>query len=168
MGRVVTTEEACDARRVARDEGKRFVFTNGCFDLIHRGHVEILKAAKALGDVLCVGINSDSSVRRLKGERRPIVTGADRAAVVAALEIVDLVTVFEEDTPARLISLLLPDVLVKGTDYALGEIVGRSDVERAGGVVVRVPLYGEHSTEKMLREIARRYRDLVDRDKPDG
>jgi D-beta-D-heptose 7-phosphate kinase/D-beta-D-heptose 1-phosphate adenosyltransferase len=168
MGRVVTTDEACAARKATRDEGKRFVFTNGCFDLIHRGHVEVLKAAKALGDVLCVGINSDSSVRRLKGERRPIVGAADRAAVVAALDTVDLVTVFDEDTPAHLISLLVPDVLVKGSDYALEEIVGRSDVERAGGVVVRVPLHGGFSTEKLLREIARRYRDFVDRDKPDG
>jgi len=168
MGRVVTTDEACAARRATRNEGKRFVFTNGCFDLIHRGHVEILKAAKALGDVLCVGINSDASVRRLKGERRPIVDVTDRAAVVAALDSVDLVTVFDEDTPARLISLLVPDVLVKGTDYSLDEIVGRSDVERSGGIVVRVPLHGGFSTEKMLKEIARRYQDVVDREKPDG
>jgi D-beta-D-heptose 7-phosphate kinase/D-beta-D-heptose 1-phosphate adenosyltransferase len=87
---------------------------------------------------------------------------------VAALDTVDLVTVFDEETPAHLIALLLPDVLVKGSDYALDEIVGRSDVERAGGVVVRVPLHGSFSTEKMLKEIARRYRDFVDREKPDG
>jgi len=168
MGRVVSTDEACAARKAARDQGKRFVFTNGCFDLIHRGHVEILKAAKVLGDVLCVGINSDSSVRRLKGERRPIVGVADRAAVLAALDAVDLVTVFDQDTPAHLISLLVPDVLVKGSDYSLDEIVGRSDVERAGGIVVRVPLLEGFSTEKLLREIAGRYRDVVDREMPDG
>jgi D-beta-D-heptose 7-phosphate kinase/D-beta-D-heptose 1-phosphate adenosyltransferase len=168
MGRVVTREEASAERRAARERGKRFVFTNGCFDLVHPGHVEILKAAKALGDVLCVGINSDSSVCRLKGERRPIVGMADRAAVVAALDTVDLVTVFDEDTPAELISLLLPDVLVKGEDYSLDGIVGRADVEKAGGVVVRVPLHGGFSTEKMLRDIARRYRDVVARDMPDG
>jgi rfaE bifunctional protein nucleotidyltransferase chain/domain len=168
MGRVVSREEAAASRQAARDEGKRFVFTNGCFDLIHRGHVEILAAAKALGDVLCVGINSDDSVRRLKGDRRPIVGVADRAAVVAALGPVDLVTVFDEDTPAELISLLLPDVLVKGEDYPLDRIVGRVDVERAGGAVVRVPLHGGFSTEKMLREIARRYRDVVRGEKPDG
>jgi len=168
MGRVVTREEAARERRAARDTGKKFVFTNGCFDILHRGHVEILGAAKALGDVLCVGINSDDSVRRLKGERRPIVAVADRAAVVAALGAVDLVTVFDEDTPAELISLLVPDVLVKGEDYPLDRVVGRAEVERAGGVVVRVPLRGGFSTEKMLREITRRYRDVVRGEKPDG
>jgi len=168
MGRVVTTDEACAIRRTVRDQGRKFVFTNGCFDLLHRGHVEILRAAKALGDVLCVGINSDSSVRRLKGERRPIVGVADRAAVVAALDAVDLVTVFEEDTPAHLIELVLPDVLVKGADYPSDQIVGRDDVERAGGLVVRVPLHGGFSTEKLLKEIARRYRDVVDSEKPEG
>jgi D-beta-D-heptose 7-phosphate kinase/D-beta-D-heptose 1-phosphate adenosyltransferase len=162
MGLVLTIDHLARERQTARDQNKRFVFTNGCFDLLHRGHVEILKAAKDLGDLLCVGVNSDQSIRRLKGPRRPIVPEADRAAVVAALESVDFVTIFDEDTPRSVIARLRPDVLVKGADYGIDEIVGRSEVEEAGGIVVRIPLYGGLSTENLLKEIARRYRDLVD------
>jgi D-beta-D-heptose 7-phosphate kinase/D-beta-D-heptose 1-phosphate adenosyltransferase len=165
MGRIVGMDDLLRERRLARDERKRFVFTNGCFDLLHRGHVELLKTAKGMGDVLCVGLNSDSSVRRLKGIRRPIVGQSDRAVVLASLEAVDLVVIFEEDTPGRVISELRPDVLVKGADYALEDIVGRKDVEEAGGAVVRVPVLGAFSTEALLREIARRYKDVV---KPDS
>jgi rfaE bifunctional protein nucleotidyltransferase chain/domain len=157
-------DELLVARRRAREAGKRFVFTNGCFDLLHPGHVRLLAAAKGVGDVLCVGLNSDASVSRLKGPRRPITSESDRAAVLAALEAVDLVVIFDEDTPARLISDLVPDVLVKGADYAKGEIVGRKEVEDAGGSVVSFPLVGAFSTESLLIEIARRYRDAV---KPD-
>jgi len=162
MGVVLTIDRLARERQTARDQNKRFVFTNGCFDLFHRGHVEILKAAKGLGDLLCVAVNSDQSIRRLKGPRRPIVPEADRAAVVAALESVDFVTLFDEDTPRSVIARLRPDVLVKGADYGIDEIVGRSEVEEAGGIVVRIPLYGGLSTENLLKEIARRYRDLVD------
>jgi rfaE bifunctional protein nucleotidyltransferase chain/domain len=159
MGKVMSLEELREARESARIAKRRFVFTNGCFDIIHPGHVELLRAARNLGDSLAVAINSDSSVRRLKGERRPIVSQNDRAEVLAALEAVDFVTIFEEDTPARVISVLLPDVLVKGSDYEMDEIVGRQEVEEAGGKVVRVPLHGSHSTDKLLKEIAARYRD---------
>jgi D-beta-D-heptose 7-phosphate kinase/D-beta-D-heptose 1-phosphate adenosyltransferase len=159
MGKVMSLDELREARESARRDGRRFVFTNGCFDIIHPGHVELLRAARGLGDCLAVAINSDSSVTRLKGERRPINSQSDRAEVLAALECVDFVTIFEEDTPARVISVLLPDVLVKGSDYAIDEIVGRQDVEEAGGKVVRVPLHGSYSTEKLLKEIAARYRD---------
>ncbi|HEC83307.1 MAG TPA: D-glycero-beta-D-manno-heptose 1-phosphate adenylyltransferase, partial [Firmicutes bacterium] len=114
MGKIVTLEELKQERERARAEGLRFVFTNGCFDLVHRGHVELLRAARNLGDVLAVAINSDASVTRLKGPRRPIVSQDDRAAVVAALDSVDYVTIFDEDTPERVITVLLPDVLVKG------------------------------------------------------
>jgi D-beta-D-heptose 7-phosphate kinase/D-beta-D-heptose 1-phosphate adenosyltransferase len=165
MGTVLDVQDAVRERAAAREAGRCFVFTNGCFDLIHRGHVELLKASRGLGDLLCVGLNSDASVRRLKGARRPVVGQADRAAVLAALECVDLVTIFDEDTPARLIAALLPDVLVKGADYAMDEIVGRQDVERAGGRVARLPILEGYSTESLLREIANRYRDLV---KPDS
>jgi D-beta-D-heptose 7-phosphate kinase/D-beta-D-heptose 1-phosphate adenosyltransferase len=158
MGKVLSLEELRVERESARREKRRFVFTNGCFDIIHRGHIELLHAARGLGDELAVGINSDSSVRRLKGERRPIIPEVDRAAVLAALACVDFVTIFEEDTPARLISALRPDVLVKGSDYAVDEIVGKDDVEKAGGTVVRVPLHGSYSTERLLKEIAIRYR----------
>ncbi|MFH1312792.1 MAG: D-glycero-beta-D-manno-heptose 1-phosphate adenylyltransferase [Candidatus Eisenbacteria bacterium] len=159
MNKIVTLDQLRDARETARKAGKRFVFTNGCFDILHRGHVELLRAARNLGDQLAVGINSDDSVRRLKGEKRPIVLEDDRTAVVAALESVDFVTVFDEDTPERVITVLLPDVLVKGGDYAIDEIVGRKQVEESGGKVVRLPLHGGHSTAKLLRDIAERYKD---------
>lgn len=154
MGRVLTLEQLRSAREDMRSQGKILVFTNGCFDIVHRGHVEILRRARALGDALAVGLNSDDSVKRLKGDRRPIVAQEDRAAIVAALGSVDFVTVFEDDTPGRIIEALVPDVLVKGSDYELSEIVGRDTVEAAGGRVVRVDLYGEYSTEKMFRRIA--------------
>lgn len=159
MKKIMTLEELRQARESAREAGKRFVFTNGCFDILHRGHVEILRAARSLGDQLAVGLNSDASVRRLKGRRRPIIGEDDRAAIVAALETVDFVTLFDEDTPERVISVLRPDVLVKGSDYAIEEIVGRREVEESGGEVVRVPLRGGYSTESLLRSIAERYRD---------
>jgi D-beta-D-heptose 7-phosphate kinase/D-beta-D-heptose 1-phosphate adenosyltransferase len=154
MGKVLNLDDLRAERDTLRQQGKIFVFTNGCFDIIHRGHIEILRQARALGDVLAVGVNSDDSMRRLKGARRPIVPQADRAAVVAALASVDFVTVFEDDTPERVIKAVVPDILVKGSDYELSEIVGRDTVESAGGKVVRVDLYGEYSTEKMFRRIA--------------
>ena len=126
------------------------VFTNGCFELLHRGHVEYLAQAKALGDVLVVGLNSDASVQRLRGAGRPLVAEADRAAVLVALRSVDAVTPFDEDTPLELISTLLPDVLVKGGDYDLDGIVGREVVEEAGGEVRALPFVEGHSTTSIL------------------
>ena len=135
--------------------GKRIVFTNGCYDLLHVGHVALLERAKRLGDVLVVAINSDRSVKRLKGPRRPIVPEGERARVLAALSSVDLVTIFDEPTPARLIALLKPDVLVKGADWASGRIVGEDVVRRNGGRVVRVPLVAGSSTTKLIERIRR-------------
>ena len=129
---------------------RRVVFTNGCFDLLHAGHVEHLAQARALGDVLVVGLNSDASVRRLKGAGRPLLAEADRAAALAALGSVDAVTVFEEDTPLELITALLPDVLVKGGDYDLDDIVGRKTVEEAGGEVRALPYVEGYSTTGIL------------------
>jgi rfaE bifunctional protein nucleotidyltransferase chain/domain len=160
MGTVVGIEDLMKIREDARRSGKCVVFTNGCFDVLHRGHIELLRQARTLGDLLVVAVNSDRSVARLKSDRRPIVPQKDRAAIVAALEAVDYVTIFEEDTPARIIALLRPDVLAKGSDYEMEEIVGKVEVEQAGGRVVRIPLYGDFSTERMLREIARRYHDV--------
>ena len=160
MGRVVAIDELREARGEAKRQDRIFVFTNGCFDILHRGHIEILRAARALGDVLAVGLNSDASVTRLKGPRRPIMSEDDRSVVLASLESVDYVTVFDEDTPRRLIAALKPDILVKGSDYALSEIVGRSEVEDSGGRVVRIDLYGDYSTEKILKTIADRYRQV--------
>jgi rfaE bifunctional protein nucleotidyltransferase chain/domain len=129
------------------------VFTNGCFDLLHPGHVEHLVQARALGDLLVVGLNSDDSVRRMKGVRRPLVAEADRAAALAGLGSVDAVIVFDEDTPLELIEGLLPDVLVKGGDYDLDGIVGREVVEQAGGDVRVLPLVEGYSTTNILNRL---------------
>jgi rfaE bifunctional protein nucleotidyltransferase chain/domain len=131
----------------------RVVFTNGCFDVLHRGHVEYLAAARRMGDVLVVGVNSDDSVCRLKGPGRPINPEGDRATVLAALEAVDAVTLFSEDTPLALIQRLLPDVLVKGGDYEVSNIVGASEVAAAGGEVVVVPLVPGRSTTNILQRM---------------
>ncbi len=136
--------------RFGRPRDRKLVFTNGCFDVLHPGHVEFLAQAKVLGDVLVVGLNSDASVRRLKGEGRPLLAEADRAAVLAALRSVDVVTLFDEDTPLELISALLPDVLVKGGDYDLDGIVGRETVEGVGGEVRVLPFVEGYSTTGIL------------------
>lgn len=140
-------------RRFGRPRDGRLVFTNGCFDLLHRGHVEYLFEARALGDALVVGINSDDSVRRLKGADRPLVPAADRALLVAALGCVDAVTLFDEDTPRELIAELVPDVLVKGGDYSVDQVVGRAEVEAAGGSVVIVRLRPGYSSTDLVRRI---------------
>ena len=136
--------------RFRRPRSSRLVFTNGCFDLLHRGHVEYLHAARSLGDALVVGLNSDASVRRLKGPKRPVNPEEDRAWVLASLAAVDALTIFDEDTPAALIRTLLPDVLVKGGDYRADQVVGASDVIDAGGEVVLAPLVAGRSTTAML------------------
>ena len=133
--------------------GARVVFTNGCFDLLHPGHVRYLEAARALGDVLVVGLNDDDSVRRQKGPGRPILRLAERAEVLAALAAVDHVVAFSEDTPLRLIEDLRPDVLVKGSDWGLGEIVGRECVLERGGRVERIDLVPGVSTSELIRRI---------------
>ena len=137
-----------------RSQGGVVVFTNGVFDLLHPGHTTLLEQARALGDVLVVGLNSDASARRLaKGADRPLVPEAARAAVVAALEAVDCVVVFEEDTPLALITALRPDVLVKGADYTLDQIVGADVVQDAGGRVERIPLVPTFSTTTLVERI---------------
>jgi D-beta-D-heptose 7-phosphate kinase/D-beta-D-heptose 1-phosphate adenosyltransferase len=129
------------------------VFTNGCFDVLHRGHVEYLHRARALGDVLVVGVNTDESVERLKGPGRPVVPQDDRALVLAGLESVDAVTLFHEDTPQALIGALLPDILVKGGDYYRNQVVGRQEVEAAGGKVELIPLILGRSTTDLFHRI---------------
>lgn len=149
--RVLERGEAVRRHGPSRDH--RLVFTNGCFDLLHRGHVACLTAAAALGDRLLVGVNSDASARRLKGPGRPVQPEGDRAFVLAGLRAVDAVTVFDEDTPLALIRALVPDVLVKGGDYEPGEVVGREVVRRAGGEVRILPLEPGRSTSELLRRI---------------
>jgi len=150
-GKILSREEFL--QRFGRPRAMKLVFTNGCFDLLHRGHVEYLYAARVLGDALVVGLNTDASVRRLKGPGRPITPVADRAWVLASLEAVDAVTLFEEDTPRALIAALLPDVLVKGGDYEHDQVVGREEVERAGGRVELLSLVGGRSTSELVQRI---------------
>lgn len=147
--KVLTRDEL--VRRFGRPRTGTVVFTNGCFDVLHRGHVEYLAAARSLGDVLVVGLNDDASVRRLKGAPRPVNPEEDRALVLAALASVDAVTVFDEDTPRELIAALLPDVLIKGGDYTVETIVGAEEVIAAGGRVVVAPIVPGRSTTAILQ-----------------
>ena len=133
--------------------GKRVVFTNGCFDVLHPGHIRSLEAARALGDCLIVGLNGDEGVRTLKGPHRPFIPAKERAEILASLECVDAVVVFEELSPQRVVAALLPDVLVKGGDWPGNQIVGREEVEAAGGQVVRVDLLPGYSTTEILKRI---------------
>ena len=135
-----------------RREGKRVVFTNGCYDLLHRGHVRLLEAARSLGDVLILALNTDDSVRRMKGPSRPLMSQSDRAVAAAGLAAVDAVTFFDEDTPRELIAELLPDVLVKGADWS-HFVAGREEVEAAGGVVRTLPLEPGFSTTNLVEKI---------------
>ena len=143
------------ARFRAKNRKKIIVFTNGCFDILHRGHVELLLEAKGFGDILVVGLNSDASVRRLKGRGRPLVGEKDRAFVLGALEAVDRVVIFGEDTPLEAIRALEPDVLVKGAEYGREEIVGASFVEERGGRVERVPMRKGFSTTSLIKKVRR-------------
>jgi len=143
------------ARSRLKSQGRTVVFTNGCFDILHPGHIALLEAARRLGDVLIVAINGDGSVRSLKGEGRPVFPSSERAEALLSLEAVDHVVVYDEPTPAELIAELLPDVLVKGADWGEGEIVGRATVEAAGGRVVRVDLLPGRSTSSILEHIRR-------------
>lgn len=148
--KILSRADARRALRRAQRRGERVVFTNGCFDLLHVGHLRLLQASRALGDVLLVALNSDASVRRLKGEGRPVAGEADRAALLAGLEAVDFVTVFDEDTPLEAILACRPDVLVKGGDYTRETIVGAAEVESWGGRVETVALVPGRSTTSMI------------------
>lgn len=137
----------------SRPAGFKVVFTNGCFDLLHPGHIRTLEAARKLGDVLIVGINSDRSVRGLKGPGRPVLPEQERAEILASFESVDAVVVFDEPTPREIIAALLPDVLVKGGDWPGDQIIGREEVEAAGGRVISIPVAPEYSTTAILQKI---------------
>jgi rfaE bifunctional protein nucleotidyltransferase chain/domain len=156
MGEVVLQTDLQKIRERLKREGKKVVFTNGVFDILHRGHVEYLTKAKALGDVLLVGMNTDASVKRLKGPQRPVVSQNDRAFVLAALHVVDYVCLFDEDTPYNLIKAVVPDVLVKGSDWAIVDIVGKDIVEAAGGKVQTIEYVPDRSTTNIIQKIAAR------------
>ncbi|HEX8178518.1 MAG TPA: D-glycero-beta-D-manno-heptose 1-phosphate adenylyltransferase [Pyrinomonadaceae bacterium] len=151
--KILTPAQLGEVRARLRAAGRRLVFTNGCFDLLHVGHVRYLQAARGYGDALLVAINSDRAVRELKGAGRPVMNEQERAEVLAALGAVDYVTVFDELSPRRLIAALLPDVLVKGGDYALDEIHGREEVEAAGGRVHSLPFVAGASTTDIIERI---------------
>jgi rfaE bifunctional protein nucleotidyltransferase chain/domain len=149
----MTRDEAAALSARLREAGRHVVFTNGVFDILHPGHLRYLQEARALGDALIVGLNSDASVRRNKGPERPINSQDDRAEILGALECVDAVVVFDEETPADIIRALQPDVLVKGADWAENAIVGRDTVEARGGRVVRVPIEQGFSTTAIIDRI---------------
>jgi rfaE bifunctional protein nucleotidyltransferase chain/domain len=152
LGRLYSRSELLQQRKRWKEEGRTVAFTNGCYDLLHPGHIRLLEHAKSLAGVLIVGINTDASVRRLKGPGRPLLPEQERAEVLAALEAVDAVVLFDEDTPRELIAGLLPDILMKGADWS-HFIAGREEVEAAGGKVIAVPLQPGYSTTGILEKL---------------
>jgi rfaE bifunctional protein nucleotidyltransferase chain/domain len=154
-GKIVSIDELRRERERLRAEGLRLVFTNGCFDILHVGHVRYLQSARELGQALLVAINSDRSVRELKGAGRPIMNEQERAEMLAALGAVDYVTIFDDLSPRALISEILPDVLVKGGDYQLDEIHGREETEAAGGRVLALPFVEGASTSSIIERVKR-------------
>lgn len=157
MGKVYTQNELAQERLKWKQQHQKVVFTNGVFDILHRGHAEYLNAARQLGDILIVGVNSDSSVRKIKGPLRPIVPDHDRAFLLSQFSAVDAVALFDEETPFTIISLLLPDILVKGADYSLDTIVGKDVVEAAGGIVQTIPFVPDRSTTNIVDTIVSRF-----------
>jgi len=151
--KIITREQVSQIVSQLKREGRKVAFTNGCFDLLHIGHLELLEHARKLGDILIVGLNSDDSVRRLKGPQRPINTQLDRARILAALEVVDYVVIFNEDTPLELIQTIKPDFLIKGGDYSPDTIVGSAFVESYGGKVIVFPLVHGKSTSDLINTI---------------
>lgn len=152
-GKILNQDELLRVREGLRSEGKRLVFTNGVFDLLHVGHVRYLARARSLGDALAVGINSDRTVRELKGEGRPVIDEKERAEILGALRHVTYVTIFDDVSPRSLIARLLPDVLVKGGDYGLEEIHGREEVEAVGGKVISLPFIDGASTSVIIERM---------------
>ena len=158
LKKIKTTGEMLPLLAILRATGKKIVFTNGCFDIIHTGHTRYLATAKSLGDILVVAVNSDASVRKIKGDKRPINSEAERMETLAALESVDFVTVFNEPDPYLVISEIQPDVLVKGGDWPIEKIIGRDVVEARGGRVVNVPYVEGASTTGIIEKIVEKYR----------
>lgn len=157
MNSIKSRSEIKEIINQLKKEEKKIVFTNGVFDLIHAGHVDYLVKAKQLGDVLVLALNTDSSVKRIKGNKRPILKQEERAFIVSNLKPVDYVTFFEEDTPAEIISDLIPDILVKGADWSIDKIVGREVVEANGGAVKTIEFVSDQSTSKIIQIIKERF-----------
>ena len=159
MKSIKTLDEMKEIRQQIKDQNKKVVFTNGCFDLIHAGHVDYLSKAKAFGDVLVVGLNSDASVMKIKGSKRPILIETERSFIISNLKPVDYVVLFNEDTPKLLIEELLPDVLVKGADWAIENIVGKDVVLANGGEVKTIEFVNDQSTSRIIKIIVDRFKD---------
>ena len=159
MGKIYTRTELIAARREWKRCAKTVVFTNGCYDILHPGHIRLLESARSLGDVLILALNSDASVQRIKGPLRPLISQEQRAELAAALEAVDAVTFFDEDTPRELIAEVLPEILIKGADWA-HFIAGREEVEAAGGKVLALPLEPGYSTTGIVEEILARTSEI--------
>jgi rfaE bifunctional protein nucleotidyltransferase chain/domain len=157
LGRLYSRDELLAARAEWKRAGKTVVFTNGCYDILHPGHIRLLESARSLGDVLILALNTDASVQRLKGPSRPLIPQHLRAEMAAALEAVDAVTFFDQDTPRQLIAAVLPDVLIKGADWT-HFIAGREEVEASGGRVLTVPLEAGYSTTNIVDEVLKRHR----------
>lgn len=153
MRKLVSRKKIIEIVKRAKKEGKKIVFTNGCFDILHAGHVRYLQKAKKLGDILIVGLNSDSSIRKIKGKNRPINTQYDRAEVLSGLECVDYITIFNEETPENLIKLILPHTLAKGSDWKGKEVAGADTVIKNGGRVAFIPLLKGRSTTEIIKKI---------------
>lgn len=162
VGRIYTRPQLLEQRRRWKEEGKTVVFTNGCYDLLHPGHIRLLEQAKSLGDILILALNTDSSVSRMKGPSRPLISEDDRAGMASSLEAVDAVTLFDEDTPRELIAEVLPDILVKGADWA-HFIAGREEVEAAGGKVMTIPLEPGFSTTNIVERLLARSAAVTNR-----
>ncbi len=159
MSGIKTLDEIIVTRTQFQDQNKKVVFTNGCFDIIHAGHIDYLSKAKALGDVMIVGLNSDDSVQRIKGKKRPILKESERAFILTNIEYVDYVVIFDQDTPEQLIAKLIPDILVKGADWDIEDIVGKDIVLANGGEVKTITFVNEQSTTKIIDIILERYKD---------
>ncbi len=152
-GKLKSLDELASAISIARARGEKIVFTNGCFDILHRGHLHLLRAAKALGDVLVVAVNSDSSIKRIKGPTRPVIPQEGRSELIEALEMVDYVVLFDETDPCRLLATLKPDILVKGGDYGPDTVVGADIVEGNGGRVAVIPFLEGFSTTDIIERV---------------
>ncbi len=157
MNGIKNREEIILLRQKFKEENKKVVFTNGVFDILHSGHVDYLTKSKALGDILIVGINSDKSVKLIKGNKRPVINERERAYLISSLKPVNYVTLFDEDTPQNLINDLIPDILVKGADWPLDKIVGKDIVEKNGGKVMTIEFINQQSTSKIIELILERY-----------
>jgi D-glycero-beta-D-manno-heptose 1-phosphate adenylyltransferase len=159
MKNVLGIDELVEIRKQLKLQNKKVVFTNGCFDILHAGHVDYLNKSKALGDVLILGLNSDSSIRNIKGEKRPVVPQNERAFILSNLKAVDYVTIFNEDDPYEVIKKLVPDILVKGADWKVENIIGRDVVENAGGKVETIDFVNMQSTTNIIKTVLEKFKD---------